>query len=59
MAAASAPMVGVLGLLLVVTVQTAGVQDREEATPVLRGLVTRSPGVHLLLTGVATAISLT
>jgi putative transposase len=41
-------VVDVLGLLLVVTVHAAGMQDRAGAKPGLRALVTRFPGLQLL-----------
>ena len=41
-------MVDVLGLLLVVMVHAAGIQDREGAKPVLTALVARFPGLQLL-----------
>ena len=40
-------VVDVLGLLLVVMVHSAGIQDRDGAKPVLRALVTRFPGLAL------------
>ena len=41
-------MVDVLGLLLVVMVHSAGIQDRDGAKPVLRTLVARFPGLQLI-----------
>jgi putative transposase len=41
-------VVDVLGLLLVVMVHSAGLQDRDGAKPVLTALVARFPGLHLL-----------
>jgi putative transposase len=41
-------VVDVLGLLLVVMVHSAGIQDRDGAKPVLRALVTRFPGLQLI-----------
>ena len=41
-------VVDVLGLLLVVMVHAAGIQDRDGAKPVLRALVARLPGLQLI-----------
>src|SRR4029434_9443503 len=41
-------VVDVLGLLLVVMVHSAGIQDRDGAQPVLRALVARFPGLQLI-----------
>jgi len=41
-------VVDVLGLLLVVIVHSAGIQDRDGAKEVLRTLVTRFPGLELI-----------
>ena len=41
-------MVDVLGLLLVVMVHAAGIQDRDGAKPVLTALVARFPGLQLI-----------
>ena len=41
-------VVDVLGLLLVVLVHSAGIQDRDGAKPVLRALVARFPGLQLI-----------
>ena len=41
-------VVDVLGLLLVVMVHSAGIQDRDGAKPVLRALVARFPGLQLI-----------
>ena len=41
-------MVDVLGLLLVVMVHAAGMQERDGANPVLRALVARLPGLQLI-----------
>ena len=41
-------MVEVLGLLLVVMVHSAGIQDRDGAKPVLTALIARFPGLRLI-----------
>ena len=41
-------VVAVLGLLLVVMVHAAGIQDRDGAKPVLQALVARFPGLQLI-----------
>jgi len=41
-------VVDVLGLLLVVIVHAAGIQDRDGAKPVLTALIARLPGLQLI-----------
>jgi putative transposase len=41
-------VVDVLGLLVVVMVHAAGIQDRDGATPMLKALVARFPGLKLI-----------
>jgi len=41
-------VVDILGLLLVVMVHAAGIQDRDGAKPVLRAWIARFPGLQLI-----------